>query len=61
MPPDGAMSAKGGKSEYGNNALAPESEESAEVIQRAGFTESEHLLIGTNDGYAYNGYWKRQK
>ena len=55
------MSAKGGKSEYGNNALAPESEESAEVIQRAGFTESEHLLIGTNDGYAYNGYWKRQK
>lgn len=23
--------------------------------------DADDLLIGTNDGYAYNGYWKRQK
>lgn len=27
------------------------------AIQQFGFTKSEHFLIGTNDGYAYNGYW----
>ncbi len=26
------------------------------AIRKAGFTESEHLLIGKN-GYAYDGYW----
>ena len=25
-------------------------------IQKAGFTKSEHLLIGKG-GYAYDGYW----
>ncbi|MGN0729967.1 N-acetyltransferase [Treponema sp.] len=24
-----------------------------------GFTKSEFLLVGTNDGYAYNGYWSK--
>ena len=27
------------------------------ALQRCGFVKSEHLLIGTHDGYAYNGYW----
>lgn len=27
------------------------------AVQEAGFIKSEHLLVGTNDGYAYNGYW----
>ena len=27
------------------------------AIRRFGFEQSEHLLIGTHDGYAYNGYW----
>ena len=30
--------------------------ERIKAIQRAGFTKSEHLLIGKN-GYAYDGYW----
>lgn len=29
------------------------------AIQKAGFTKSEHLLIGKN-GYAYDGYWTRK-
>ena len=35
--------------------------ERIQAVQRFGFTKSEHLLIGTNDGYAYNGYWIIQK
>ena len=35
--------------------------ERLQAVQRAGFTRSEHLLVGTNDGYAYNGYWKIRK
>jgi len=30
--------------------------ERIKAIQKAGFTKSEHLLIGKN-GYAYDGYW----
>ena len=30
--------------------------ERIKAIQRAGFTKSEHLLVGKN-GYAYDGYW----
>ncbi len=30
--------------------------ERMKAIQKAGFTKSEHLLIGKN-GYAYDGYW----
>ena len=30
--------------------------ERIKAIQRAGFTKSDHLLIGKN-GYAYDGYW----
>ncbi len=30
--------------------------ERIKAIQRAGFTKSEHLLMGKN-GYAYDGYW----
>ena len=35
--------------------------ERIQAVQRAGFTRSEHFLVGTNDGYAYNGYWKLRK
>lgn len=31
------------------------------AAQRAGFTKSEHLMVGTGDGYAYNGYWTIHK
>ena len=31
--------------------------ERIKTIQKVGFTKSQNLLIGTNDGYAYNGYW----
>ena len=31
--------------------------ERMEAVQRYGFSKSEFLLIGTNDHYAYNGYW----
>lgn len=31
--------------------------ERIKAIRRLGFTKSEHCLIGTHDGYAYNGYW----
>lgn len=30
--------------------------ERMKVIQKVGFTKSEHLLIGKT-GYAYDGYW----
>lgn len=30
--------------------------ERMEAVQKAGFTKSEHLLIGKT-GYAYDGYW----
>lgn len=33
--------------------------ERMEAVQRYGFRKSESLLIGTNDHYAYNGYWIR--
>lgn len=33
--------------------------ERIKAIQKAGFTKSEHLLIGKN-GYAYDGYWTLQ-
>ncbi len=35
--------------------------ERIQAVHRFGFTKSEDFLIGTHDGYAYNGYWKRQK
>ena len=31
------------------------------AVQEFGFTKSEHLMVGTNDGYAYNGYWTMKK
>lgn len=31
--------------------------ERAVAAEKAGFAPSEHFLVGTNDGYAYNGYW----
>jgi len=31
------------------------------AISNLGFVKSEHLLIGGNDGYAYNGYWTMEK
>lgn len=31
--------------------------ERADAARKAGFTKSDCLLIGTNDHYAYNGYW----
>ena len=33
--------------------------ERMKAIQKAGFTKSDHLLIGKN-GYAYDGYWTMQ-
>lgn len=30
------------------------------AIQKAGFTKSDHLLIGKT-GYAYDGYWTIKK
>ena len=33
--------------------------ERIKAIQKAGFTKSDHLLIGKN-GYAYDGYWMRK-
>ena len=33
--------------------------ERMEALQKAGFTKSEHLLIGKN-GFAYDGYWTRE-
>lgn len=31
--------------------------ERIQAIRKFGFTKSEHLLVGTHDRYAYNGYW----
>ena len=31
------------------------------AAQEYGFTKSGSYLIGTNDNYAYNGYWKTNK
>lgn len=31
--------------------------ERIKAVQEYGFTKSESLMIGTNDRYAYNGYW----
>lgn len=31
------------------------------AVQEFGFTKSPHLMNGTNDGYAYNGYWTIRK
>lgn len=31
------------------------------AAQKAGFVKSEHLMVGTSDGYAYNGYWTVNK
>lgn len=31
--------------------------ERIEAIKRAGFVKSEHFLIGSQNGYAYDGYW----
>ncbi len=31
--------------------------ERMKAAEKAGFQKSEHLLIGGQDGYAYNGYW----
>ncbi|MBD5111413.1 MAG: GNAT family N-acetyltransferase [Ruminococcaceae bacterium] len=27
------------------------------AVEKFGFRRSENLMVGTNDGYAYNGYW----
>ena len=35
--------------------------ERIKAVQRLGFTKSEEFLIGTHDGYAYNGYWTIRK
>lgn len=35
--------------------------ERIKAIQRSGFIKSEHLMIGTHDRYAYNGYWTVHK
>lgn len=35
--------------------------ERIKAIQKFGYTKSDHCLVGTNDGYAYNGYWTIQK
>lgn len=35
--------------------------ERIEALRKLGFVKSEHFLIGTHDGYAYNGYWALQK
>ena len=32
--------------------------ERIKAITKCGFKKSNELLIGTHDGYAYNGYWK---
>jgi len=31
--------------------------ERIKALKQVGFTPSEHLLAGGNDGYRYNGYW----
>ena len=31
--------------------------ERIEALKKYGFLQSNELLIGTNDKYAYNGYW----
>lgn len=31
------------------------------AVQKFGFTKSAHLMVGTHDRYAYNGYWTIQK
>ena len=31
------------------------------ALQKCGFVKSEKLLVGTNDHYAYNGYWSVKK
>ena len=33
--------------------------ERIKALKNTGFTQSEHLLVGGNDGYQYNGYWTR--
>lgn len=35
--------------------------ERIKAVQRAGFSRTEQLLIGGQDGYAYNGYWVVRK
>jgi RimJ/RimL family protein N-acetyltransferase len=35
--------------------------ERLEAVQKYGFTKSDYLLVGTNDHYAYNGYWILRK
>lgn len=35
--------------------------ERIDAAQKCGFTKSNSLLIGTNDNYAYNGYWTIKK
>lgn len=35
--------------------------ERIEAIKKIGFIRSDDLLIGTHDGYAYNGYWTLRK
>ena len=35
--------------------------ERIDAAQKLGFTKSNSLLIGTNDRYAYNGYWTIKK
>lgn len=35
--------------------------ERLESVRNCGFVKSEKLLIGTNDHYAYNGYWTVRK
>lgn len=42
----------------GDNFYYATKERMMEALQKAGFTKSEHLLIGKT-GYAYDGYWTR--
>jgi hypothetical protein len=35
--------------------------ERLDAVQKVGFIKSDCLLVGTNDHYAYNGYWILRK
>ena len=35
--------------------------ERQDAMRKCGFTKADCFLVGTNDHYAYNGYWKVKK
>ena len=35
--------------------------ERIDAVKKTGFTKSDKLMVGTNDHYAYNGYWTVKK